>query len=282
VRHLITTRGGYHGKTMGALSVTPRAAFQDPFHPLLPGVSVVPYDDLVALEEALEGSPRSALILEPVQGEAGVVVPSPGYLLGAQALVRAHDGLLLVDEVQTGFARTGPFWASLDQGLEPDVLLTAKGLSGGVVPAAAVATTEELYKPFDRDPFLHSSTYAGAPLAMAAVLGALEVMEEDDVPRRSAEVGAMLLPPLRDLAQRVPGVLRDVRGSGCLIGLELTDPGQAGQALVSLLDQRLLVNHSLVNPSVLRLTPSAYLSAEEAARAVAALTTTVELLEEQY
>lgn len=274
-RRIVTTTGGFHGKTLGALSATPREVFQRPFTPLLPDVEVVPYGDAAALEAALTGAPRSVVIVEPVQGEAGVVVPPDGYLAAVEAACRRHDAVFVVDEVQTGFARTGPFWASSREGVHPDVLLTGKGLSGGVVPVAAAVATAAVYRPFDADPFLHTSTYGGNPLAMAAVLGALDAMVVHDVPARSQRTGEVLLPGLRALAAAFPATVREVRGRGCLLGVELHDEGTAGEVLLGLLDQRVLVNHSLNNPAVLRLTPSALLEDADLTRVLDAFTAAV-------
>lgn len=274
-RRIVTTTGGFHGKTLGALSATPKPVFQRPFLPLLPDVEVVPYGDAAALETALVGAPRSVVLVEPVQGEAGVVVPPDGYLAAVEAACRRHDAVLVVDEIQTGFGRTGPFWACEREGVRPDVLLTGKGLSGGVVPVAAAVATAAVYRPFDTDPFLHTSTYGGNPLAMAAVLGSLDAMAAYDVPARAQRTGEVLLPALGALAAAHPGTVRDVRGRGCLLGVELVDEGTAGEVLLGLLDERVLVNHSLNNPAVLRLTPSALFTDADLTRVVDAFTAAV-------
>ena len=132
-------------------------------------------------------------MLEPVQGEAGVIRPPAGYLAAVQAMCRRHGALLVVDEIQTGLGRTGRWWGGDHESLTPDLMLVGKGLSGGVVPAAAVLATRAAYAPFDADPFLHSSTFAGSPLACAAALAAVRVIEQEGLVERSRDIGARLL-----------------------------------------------------------------------------------------
>ncbi|GAB2819323.1 aspartate aminotransferase family protein [Streptomyces daliensis] len=262
---LIAAHEGYHGKTMGALSLTGKEVFQKPFRPLLPGVHHTPYGDVEALEELLKTMPgRACLILEPVQGEAGVVLPPPGYLRAAQELCRAYDALFVLDEIQTGLGRLGSWWGADVEGLEPDVLLSGKGLGGGVLPVSAVLATPRAFAAFDMDPYLHTSTFSGTPLAMAAVQGALAAIEEDDLVTRARDLGAGLLPELNRIARAHFGTLvREVRGQGLLIGVEFTEPGPAGDLLIELVHQGVVANHSLNSHLVLRFTPPAILTPAE-------------------
>ncbi|PWV58094.1 aspartate aminotransferase family protein [Nocardiopsis sp. L17-MgMaSL7] len=261
-RRLVTTVNGYHGKTMGALSVTARHLYQEPFEPLLPDVTEVPFGDAQALERALEGAPPSCFLVEPVQGEGGVIVPPAGYLQEVARLCRAHDCFLVVDEVLTGLGRLGHWWASQSEGpVHCDALLVGKGLSGGVVPVSAVLATPEAYKPFDKDPFIHTSTFSGAPIAMAAARAAIEALQEEDAVGRAAQLGELIRPAIAQSARRHCGhLVTEVRGQGLLIGLEMRDAGLAGEVMLELLEERVLVNHSLNNSQVLRLTPAATLT----------------------
>lgn len=261
-RRLVTTIDGYHGKTTGALSLTARPVFQDPFRPLLADVVAVPYGDPAALEQALDGQDRSMVIVEPIQGEAGVVVPPDGYLCDVQDVCRRHDAVLVVDEVLTGLGRLGTWFASTEAGIEPDVLLVGKGLSGGVVPVAAAVVTRRLYEVLDKDPFLHTSTFAASPVATAAAAAALEVMEDEDVVERAAMAGHALMTSLRRAVEGHPLVV-ELRGRGLLVGLHLRDPGVAGELMLELIDRHVVVNHSLNRGDVLRLTPPATLTTEE-------------------
>lgn len=278
VRRMITTKGGFHGKTIGALSLTNNRTYQDPFLPLLPDVTVVPYGDATAIRSELASrDERAVVFLEPIQGEAGVKIPPTGYLAEVSSACRDYDALLVMDEIQTGLGRTGRMWAhEAENGCRPEIVLVGKVLSGGLVPVSALVATSEVYAPFDRDPFVHSSTFAGNPLAMAAAIETIRVIRDDDLPARCAAVGADLLNRLHPLVQRFPMHLQDLRGRGCLLALELNDEGTAGELLLGLLDRGILVNHSLNSGSVVRLTPSAYLEPSEVGQTVAAITNALE------
>ncbi|MEU0108425.1 aminotransferase class III-fold pyridoxal phosphate-dependent enzyme [Streptomyces sp. NPDC006251] len=271
-RRLITTVNGYHGKTMGALSVTARSIYQDTFRPLLPDVEQIPYGDAAALEQVLKDGPESCFILEPVQGEGGVIIPPAGYLTEVQRLCRAYGCFLIADEILTGIGRLGRWWGVNAEGIEPDVMLVGKGLSGGVIPVAAAVATEKAYKPFDKDPFLHTSTFAGAPVAMAAAKAAIEAVIAEDAVNKASTTGHLLKEGITSSAQRHrPHLIREIRGEGLLIGVEAHDAGLAGELVLELLDARVLVNHSLNNSAVLRLTPPALLTTDEADRLLSAV-----------
>jgi putrescine aminotransferase len=262
---LVATVGGYHGKTLGALSVTGRDLFRAPFQPLLPDVAHVPYGDAESLQRELAAHPgRCCVVVEPVQGEAGVVVPPDGYLRDVERLCRQHDAFFVLDEVQTGLGRLGHWWGADREGVRPDVLLVGKGLSGGVVPVSAAVATDEAFRAFDKDPFLHTSTFSGNPLAMAAARGALRAIVEDDLVARAERIGATLLTALTAIATEVFGDrLVEVRGVGLLIGIEFAVPGLAGDLLLELMTAGIIANHSLNNDTVLRLTPPAILDDRE-------------------
>lgn len=272
-RTMIATDGGFHGKTMGALSLTGNRAYQDPFAPMLLGAVHVPYGDRGALSEVLStwGS-QACVIVEPVQGEAGVVIPPTGYLRAVQDLCREHGALFVLDEIQTGLGRTGRWWGADHEGVTPDVMLVGKGLSGGVVPVAAVLATHEAYAPFDADPFVHSSTFAGSPLATAAARAAIEVTRTEGLHDRAREIGARLLDEVREvLVRRLGARVVDVRGQGLLIGCEFDDAALVGELVLELLQQGVLVSSSLNQHRVLRLTPPAVLSRADEEFAVVAL-----------
>ncbi len=261
---LVTTNRGFHGKTLGALSVTARRLYQDPFEPLLPGVTVVPYGDPGALETALaEVAGRGCFIVEPVQGEGGVIVPPPDYLATAAQLCRRYDSLLIVDEIQTGLGRLGSWWGVDTAGVVPDLLLVGKVLSGGVVPVSAMVTTADIYQPFAKDPYLHSSTFAASPIACAAALATVQVVRDEDIVSRAATIGEELLAAVRGVMSQVGSERVEVRGRGLLIGIEFDEPGLVGELYLNLVDRGVLVNHSLNSPTVLRLTPPAILSPTE-------------------
>lgn len=262
---LISAASGFHGKTMGALTLTAKALYQDPFRPLLPGVQHVPFDDLIALERTLAGCPgRGCVVLEPVQGEGGVVIPADGYLRHVAALCRHFGALLVLDEVQTGLGRLGHWWGADREQVRPDIMLVGKNLSGGVIPVAAMLATDEVYEPLSRDPFLHSSTFAASPVAMAAARAAVETIRDEDLVARAAQLGRHMLAGLRSAAATHGADLNvTVRGLGLLVGVELPDARLAGELTFELLERRVLVNHSLNAHRVIRFTPPAVLSDSE-------------------
>lgn len=264
-RRLISAVSGYHGKTMGALSLTANRVFQDPFRPLLPEITHVPYGDGGALESALAVVPGEAcVIVEPVQGEAGVIVPPEGYLRVVESLCRTYDALFVLDEVQTGLGRLGSWWGASRESVTPDVLLVGKALSGGVVPVAATVATQRAFAAFDRDPYIHTSTFSGTPLAMAAARGAIHAIQEDNLINRAQVLGMELLNQISSIMHSHFGkAVREVRGVGLLIGIEFAEPGPAGDLLIELANQGVIANHSLNSHLTMRLTPPAILSLSE-------------------
>ena len=210
---VVAAMRGFHGRTMGALSATWNKHYREPFLPLVPGFSHVPFNNVEALEKAVNED-TAAVILEVVQGEGGVHVAEPGYLEAARAITREHGALLIIDEVQTGLGRTGKMLALEHFDLIPDLVCLAKSLAGGL-PVGAV-----LMGPAVRNLVsgLHGSTFGGNPLVCAAALAALEVIESEDLPGEAAQKGAYLLDQLRQL--RSP-LIREVRGLGLMIGVEL-------------------------------------------------------------
>ncbi|MER8043644.1 aminotransferase class III-fold pyridoxal phosphate-dependent enzyme [Streptomyces sp. NPDC094032] len=283
-RHrVVAMRDGYHGKTLGALSATGKDLYRTPFLPLLPATHV-PYGDVVALAEALgDDASDAVVILEPVQGEAGVVIPPEGYLREVGALCRRRGAFLVLDEVMTGLGRLGSWWGADREGVVPDVLLVGKSLSGGVIPVAAMVATEEAFAPFDRDPFIHTSTFSAAPVAMAAVRAAVETIHEEGLVDRARTLGERILSALRAaVAEHCPHLVREVRGAGLLIGVEFQDPGFAGEFLLELLHLNVIVNHSLNAHAVVRLTPPAVLDEADLQELTAALHAAARALGERF
>lgn len=273
---LVSAVNGFHGKTIGALSLTARGLYQDPFRPLLPDVCHVPFGDAAALDAVLAEAPgRACVVLEPVQGEGGVVIPPSGYLREVAAACHTHDALLVLDEIQSGLGRLGRWWGAERDGVVPDVLLVGKNLSGGVLPVAAAVCSDDVYAPFNKDPFLHSSTFAASPVAMAAAAATVTVLREERLVERADELGLLLLPALRGvLAEHCPDLVAEVRGAGLLIGIELRDEHVAGDFVLELINQRVLVNHSLNAHRVVRLTPPAVLTDADVDWLLTAFTTT--------
>jgi acetylornithine/LysW-gamma-L-lysine aminotransferase len=212
-REVVATMRGFHGRTMGALSATWEKKYREPFEPLVPGFRHVAYNDLAALEAAVSGE-TAAVILEVVQGEGGVRPGTADFLRGAQRLCRERGALLIVDEVQTGFGRTGAMFACEHHGLSPDLLCLAKSIAGGL-PMGSVLLGERVGA---LPPQVHGSTFGGYPLACAAALAAIDFIEAEHLPERSAELGAWFLARLGQI--RSP-LVREVRGLGLMVGIEL-------------------------------------------------------------
>jgi ornithine--oxo-acid transaminase len=222
---IIHCEHSFHGLTYGALSLNGDAVFRSGFEPLLPDCSAVPFNDLAALERALAARNAAAFIVEPIQGK-GVNLPDDGYLQEAAALCRRHGTLFIADEIQTGLGRTGRFLAVEHWGVEPDMVLIAKALSGGHVPVGAVLTRKRIYdKIFDRmdRAVVHGSTFAKNDLAMAAGLATLDVIESERLVSRAEQLGDRLRTGLSGLIGRYE-FLRDVRGKGLMIGIEFGPP----------------------------------------------------------
>ncbi|MFS0825776.1 aminotransferase class III-fold pyridoxal phosphate-dependent enzyme [Pseudomonas phoenicis] len=213
---------GYHGKTLGALSVTGRAKHRTPFEPLLPRCDSLPFGDLQALRARLEQGDVAALIIEPIQGEGGVILPPDGYLAGVRALCDEFDCLWILDEIQTGLGRTGKLFACEWEATAPDIMLLSKSLSGGLVPIGATLSREAVWQRAygDIDTFaLHTSTFGGNNFAAAAALAALDVLEQDGLTANAARVGAQLHGGLQRIAERHP-FIKAVRGRGLMLAIE--------------------------------------------------------------
>ncbi|MGO9132947.1 MAG: aspartate aminotransferase family protein [Methylovirgula sp.] len=215
----------FHGLSYGSLSLNGDPTFRDGFGPLLPGCAQVPFNDLAALEKALSSREVAAFIVEPIQGKT-VEIADELYLRGAQALCRKYGTLFIADEIQTGLGRTGAFFAIEHYGVEPDMVLVAKALSGGHVPIGAVLmrkpTFEKVFSRMDRA-VVHGSTFAKNDLAMAAGLATLQVMEQERLVQNSARLGARLLANFERLAERYE-LVKSVRGKGLMIGIEFGQP----------------------------------------------------------
>ncbi len=204
---------GFHGRTFGALSATWEKKYREPFEPLVPGFSHVPYNNLEALRAAVSED-TAAVLLEVVQGEGGVNPGAPEFLLGAQQVCRERGALLILDEVQTGFGRTGTMFAYQGFGLEPDLVCLAKSIAGGLPMGATLIGPRVGELPAQ----VHGSTFGGNPLACAAALAAIDYIEANHLPGRAAELGAWFLGALRRIESPL---IREVRGAGLMVGVEI-------------------------------------------------------------
>jgi acetylornithine/LysW-gamma-L-lysine aminotransferase len=258
-QQIIAAKRGFHGRTMGALSATWEPKYREPFLPLVPEFAHVPYGDAEDLAEAV-GEGTAAVLLEPVQGEGGVRPAPAGYLESARRICDERGALLLLDEVQTGFGRTGRLFGCQHSGVTPDILILAKSIAAGL-PMGAVAVHER-HGPLPGG--AHGSTFGGNPLLCAAARAALRTYIQEDIPRQAAEKGEWLMGRLREL--RLPAV-REVRGLGLLVGLELKTRAQP--YLAALMERGVLALPA--GPTVLRLLPPLVISYEELGQVVEAI-----------
>jgi putrescine aminotransferase len=267
---IVSTFDAYHGKTLGALSVSGRESFQSPFRPLLADSVSIPYGDTNALDEALHEA--AAFVVEPVQGEGGVNVPPPGYLRDVRDACDRTGALFIADEVQTGLGRCGYRFACNRDSVVPDVMTLAKGLSGGIVPVGAFIARQDVWnRAFGDAPLVHTSTFGGGEIACAAAIAAMDVLEEERLADRARERGEQLLAGARAIAQAYPAVVREARGLGLLVGVELTHEGYGGFIIPEMLKAGVTAAWTLNQQRVIRLEPPLVVTAAEVDRALTAL-----------
>jgi acetylornithine aminotransferase len=256
--HVVAAEGGFHGRTMGALALTSKEAYRRPFEPLPGEVTFVPYGDADALAAAVTDR-TAAVLLEPMQGEAGVVVPPDGYLAAARAITTEHGALLWLDEVQTGMGRVGRWFAHETSGVTPDIVTVAKGLAGGFPIGACigVGAAGQLFEPGN-----HGTTFGGNPVACAAALAVIGTIESDGLLEHVTVLGQKL----RDGLAADPRVT-EVRGEGLLIGLDLTTPSSAAVAAAALAHGFIINNPT---PDRIRLAPPLVLTQDDVSAFLAA------------
>ncbi|MEY3467314.1 MAG: hypothetical protein RL532_621 [Actinomycetota bacterium] len=260
-RHkVVSMLGSFHGRTLAALAATGQPAKHEPFQPMPEGFVHVPFGDLSALSAAVDGS-VAAVLVECVQGEGGVIPASNEWLQGVRALCTERGALLMIDEVQTGFARTGDWFAFQHAGVQPDVVMLAKAMGNGMPVGALWARRDiaSVFKPGD-----HGSTYSGTALATAAVCAVIEVMREIDAPRLAREKGEYLTTQLRTMPK-----VHDVRGRGLLLGVEFGAAADAKAVQVELLARGLVTN--AVTATALRLAPPITVTVDEIDEALSLL-----------
>jgi predicted acetylornithine/succinylornithine family transaminase len=261
---IVATRNSFHGRTLAALTATGQERYQHGFEPLVPGFKHVPYNDLRAMERAIDNR-TCAIIVEPIQGEGGVHVPDDDYLPGLRKLCDESGALLILDEIQTGVARTGRLWCYEHAGVEPDVMTLAKALANGV-PIGATLTREEIARVLG--PGTHGSTFGGTPFVASVALATFTTILDEKIPERAARMGRYLMDGLRALAGRHPAV-RGVRGRGLLIGVGLSRA--AGPLVDACREAGLLVLSA--GEQVLRLAPPLIVEERDCDRALAIIDT---------
>ncbi len=243
---IITTYNAFHGRTLGAMSATPQDKIQKGFGPLVPGFKYVPFDDLAAMKKALTAK-TCAVMVEPIQGESGVNIPSKTYLKELRKLCTERDILLILDEIQTGFGRTGHLFAYQAFGAKPDIMTLAKGLGAGV-PIGALVMKNTVAQSLG--PGTHGSTFGGNPLVCAAALAAVAIVSQKDFLKNVRETGKYFFSRLKELSRKFP-IIREVRGMGLMLAIDID--GSSAAVAKDCMEQGILVNS--IQPGTLRFIP---------------------------
>ncbi len=267
-KKLISFENSFHGDSQGSCAVTGREIYRKPFEPLLPGVRFLPFDDVDALDAINEEV--AAVITEPIQGEGGMRVPDVDFLVKLRARCDETGALLIFDEVQTGFARTGKLFAMEHFGIAPDIVTLAKGMGGGM-PLGGFAASKKIMATFSTDPPLsHVTTFGGHPVSCAAGLAGLEVILNENLVEKAEADGQYIRKQLRDLAAQNIGI-REVRGKGLMIGLEVVDAETAERCVQGAFDRGVILGWTLHSDTVIRIMPPLILSKVEINRGLKAI-----------
>lgn len=275
-KKIISLQGSFHGKTMGALSMTGKSSYQESFIPMVPDCVSIPINDTKALYFELTTAPYpAAFIVEPVMGEGGVIIHQEGYLKEAQKLCHDRGALLIVDEVQTGFGRTGKMFACEHEGILPDIMCLAKSLGGGLIPIGATMTTDVVWQKAmggTQKCLRHTSTFGGNTFACAAGIATIESILRQDLADKASTLGNYLKDKLKAI-QRRHKFIKDVRGKGLLIGIEFDSGGLVGKAAFDYIgsmvagtlfkEHRIITAYTLNNPAVVRIEPPLVVSIDQ-------------------
>ncbi|HEY5673620.1 MAG TPA: putrescine aminotransferase [Malonomonas sp.] len=257
----IATEKAFHGKTLAALGLMGKAMFREPLLPLLDGIRHVPFGDADAVEKTLASAKQvgdgiAAVIVEPIQGEAGAIIPPDDYLPRLREICDRYGVLLIADEVQTGLGRTGTLFGVDHWNVTPDIICLGKALGGGVIPCSAFFASAKVWECMVPNPFMHSTTTGGNPVACAAALAYLNVMLEEDLPRQAREKGDYILKHLAGLQAKYPGILTEVRGAGLLIGMEFPTDEMGYQVAAGMFSRRVLTAGTFINAKTIRIEPA--------------------------
>lgn len=267
--NFISTVKAFHGKTVGSLSVMGKKDYRAPLQPYGGQTFYVPFGDADALEKQLEicdivGIEIAGFIAEPIQGEAGAIVPPADYWPKVREICTKYGVLMICDEVQTGLGRTGALWAVNHWKVEPDIMMTAKSLGGGVMPIGSFMGSAEIWKSFEEpNPFIHTTTTGGNPMSCAAAIATIQVTLRDDLPRRAAELGDYFMGELNKLTEEFPGVYEKITGKGLLIGQHFINDEVGYKVAAGLFRRKVLVAGTLINAKAIRFEPPLIVAKEE-------------------
>ncbi len=265
----ISTVKAFHGKTSGSLSIMGKKDFRAPLQPYGAQIFFVPFGDADALERQLEicatvGIEIAGFVAEPVQGEAGAILPPDGYWPRVREICDKFDILMICDEVQTGLGRTGALWGVDHWNVEPDIMMTAKSLGGGVMPIGCFMGNGKIWKAFEEpNPFIHTTTTGGNPMACAAAIATIHVILRDNLPQRAAELGDYFMGELNTMREEFPGIYEKITGKGLLIGQHFIDNEVGYKVAAGLFRRKVLVAGTLINAKAIRFEPPLVVAKEE-------------------
>lgn len=277
---IISCQRAFHGRTFGALSVTWRERYRKPFEPLVPDIEFIPFDDIDAASKAIDDR-TAAIILEPIQGEGGVRVPSDDYLPAVREICDKTGALMIFDEVQSGFGRTGKWFCCEHWDVTPDIMVLAKALGAGM-PIGAFIGKPEVMDTLSEPMLSHLTTFGGHPVCCAAVKAGIEFMKRENLPAKSAERGEQFMQGLREQQKRYPHIITEVRGKGLMIGVELKSEEVMKVFVDEVHKQHLIIGDSINNDVTARLEPPLTITSEQVVDALARLDTAFRVAAEHF
>jgi len=269
-KDIIYADKAYHGHTGFALSAIGRAAYKESFEPLMPGFTMVPFGDADAIRKAVNKD-TAAVILETIQGEGGINIPSEGYLASVRKICDENEVLLILDEIQTGFGRTGKMFACEHWGVTPDIMTVAKSLGGGIYPISATIFKEEINDFFIPHPFIHLSTFGGSDLGCIVALATIDYIIKNNLPGLAEKMGQRFRAGFDKLLKEYPDLLLEVRQKGLMMGLQYTNESIGPRMTKKLSDRGVLAVYTGNDPSICRLMPPLVITTEEVDEVLAAL-----------
>jgi len=283
--HFVATVGAFHGKTIGSLSGTSKAAYRNPFKSSLLDFTHLPLNDISALEAHFAGSDFTGhqiagLILEPVQGEGGINITTVEYMRAARRLCTQYGACLIMDEVQTGMGRTGKWWGCDHAGVAPDIMAVGKAFGGGVMPVGACVGTPKVWEKYIENPFVMTTTFGGNPLAMAAAIAAMHVVHSEGLVEQAKDKGDYFIYRLKRLQAQYPMIVKEARGIGLMLGLEFQTNELGYQFSSGTFSRGVLVSGTLVNARVVRIEPPLTISKQQIDQALEAMKDTLDEMED--
>ncbi|UCD56975.1 MAG: aspartate aminotransferase family protein [Candidatus Hydrogenedentota bacterium] len=274
---IISTINGYHGHTGYALSATGRDIYKEPFHPLMPGFTHVPYNNLEALEETIDRQ-TAGVIMETIQGEGGIIVPDEDYLPGVREICDTHGVIMILDEVQTGFGRTGRMFGCEHWNVSPDIMVMSKSMTAGFLPISANIFNEKVAAFTEANPFIHGNSHGGTAITCLASLAGIEYIERNDLCGNAERMGAKLMEGLRELQEKYPDFIKDVRGKGLMIGIEFPNEDIGPLMSAEIRKNGVVTIFTFNNPKVVRIMPTLVITEKEVHKILVAYDKAIEVV----